>query len=244
MSYSVSEIINYYFNNKKNIICTNKSLGYLFHKIISLYLISKTEFDIDYFMKIYNITDYHKYILINLLNKTLTFLDNKNNWRLMFIEQNIRHHNIYGKPDIIFEYNYLNYNNYFFLISQYYYIIREGIFNHNILDEKIYNFNNRKRIILIDWKCYFRQNIFKPIYNKLNHVLNNNLSNTTYNKIMLQMNIYKYILEYNYNFHVSEMYIYLIDPSTFNYKLIPILNIKQEFINFLLEYFMKTPNNG
>lgn len=244
MSYSVSEIINYYFNNKKNMISTNKSLGYLFHKIISLYLILKTEFDIDYFTRVYNITDYNKYVLINLLNKTLTFLDNKNNWRLMFIEQNINHNNVYGKPDIILEYNYLNYNNYFFLISQYYYIIREGILNHNILDEKLYNLNNRKRIILIDWKCYFRQNIFKTIYSKLNHILNNNLSHTMYNKTMLQMNIYKYILETNYNFQVSEMYIYLIDPSTFNYKLIPILNIKSEFINFLLEYFIKNPNNG
>lgn len=244
MSYSVSEIINYYFNNKNNKIFTNRSLGFLFHKLISLYLILKSKFDIEYFTKTYNITEYNKYILINLLNKTLTFLDNNNNhWRLMFIEQNINYNNIYGKPDIIFEPNYLNYNSYFFLISQYYYIIKEGIFNHNILDEKSYNHNNRKKIILIDWKCYFKQNIFKTMYSKLNHILNNNLSHTMYNKAMLQMNIYKYILETKYDFYVSEMYIYLIDPSTFNYKLIPILNIKREFIIFLLEYFIKNTNN-
>jgi hypothetical protein len=241
MTFSVSEIINYYFNNNNNIkiISSTRGIGFLFHKIISLYLILKKEFNLEYFSRIYNITDNDKYILINLLNKTLTFLNKKNNWKLMFIEENINYNNIYGKPDIILEYKFMNFSNYFFLITQYYYNIRTGILNFNILeDTAYYNYYNKKKIILIDWKCYFNQNIFKSLYNNMNHILKNNILYTTYNKTMIQMNIYKYILETNYDFYVSEMYMYLIDPITFKYQLIPILNLKRDFIVFLIENFI------
>lgn len=246
MSFSVSEIINYYFNNKTfKINSSQKGIGYLFHKIISLYLISKQEFNLEYFYKLYNINrDNEKYILFNLLNKTLAFLDdNNNNWELMFIEKDINHNNIYGKPDIILKYKYINYSNYFFLMSQYYYNIHTGILNDNILEKGLYDYySNRKKIILIDWKCYYKQNIFKILCNKLNYILKYNILYTTYNRAMIQMNIYKYILETNYDFYVTEMYIYLIDPNTFNYQLIPILNLKKDFILFLIENFNKYNN--
>lgn len=245
MSYSVSEVLNFYFNKNNTKVTNSINLGFIFHRLINLYLIMKNNFDLNYFLNNNNLNENEKYILINLFYKTLNFIDNKIDWKLMVTEQNINYNNIYGKPDIIFEYKYFNYNNYFFLLSQYYCNIFSGIINYNILEESaIQNSNNKKKIILIDWKCYFNQNIFRHCKNKMNYLLNNNIFYTNYNKFLIQMNIYKYILENNYNFIVSEMYIYLLNPKTFGFQLIPILTLKKDFIIFLIDNFIKYKTNN
>lgn len=89
-------------------------------------------------------------------------------------------------------------------------------------------FQNEDEIIIIDWKRskeikeQSRENGFYPL---------SHLPNANYWHYSLQLNIYKYILEKNYNLKINGLNLVVMHPNQDNYQIIKIQNLKEEIDN-------------
>lgn len=87
--------------------------------------------------------------------------------------------------------------------------------------------------ILIDWKRskkISKENSFRSGKKPLNHIPDSNFWHYS-----LQLNMYKYILEKNYDINVSSMHIVKLHPNQDNYSIITIPNLQKE-INLMIEH--------
>jgi ATP-dependent exoDNAse (exonuclease V) beta subunit len=97
--------------------------------------------------------------------------------------------------------------------------------------------NNYGELILYDWKRskeIKRRSDFKKKFalsDELSH-----LEDVNFNHYSLQLNLYKYILEKNYNKKVKEMYLAVFHPDNFNknYIIVTIPDMKKE-IEFIVK---------
>lgn len=245
-TFSVSEILMFYFNiypkNPVLPVSQKKYIGLFIHKILNLYYKYNKDFNIVYFLnsneKIFNEEEKNKIIfIIEKLKKNLI----EKKWKILYHETNFFYNNLFGKPDAIYIFNDEFYLSRFSsLLIKYFYNIKSNCVNKNIflnnIEKKIYD-KEKKNIILIDWKCSNRD-IFFCNYSFSNYYLKNFFYNTLYNKFLIQMNIYKYILEKN-KFKVMEMYICLLNIDNSSIKFIPIYFLKQDFIENLINNFYK-----
>lgn len=233
-------------NELKSKANKHQVIGKKFHRMAEL--IYYKNFNIKSFLLTYKKKPHNSDIMVleNLYKSFQSFLISTNNvWEILYteyqIEHNIEHNTIYGRVDAIFNYvDYPSKKNYFGLIQEYYHLIRKGIINNNIIENKyLVKDPTKKNIVLVDWKCTDKS-IFTIHHNNSKPLsfLHYYMKNTNYNKHTIQLNIYKYILEQNYNFIVNEMFIYVIDPYTYKYKIIPIIFIKNNIIKYLLKDFL------
>lgn len=242
------------WNKNQNI---KKGKGISFHKMIENF----------YKNGITNKNIIHSYNFINFLKY---YFELDNIFKIKYIEENfilkINNLSIYGKPDAIFSYknNFNNFNtsNNYLLKSCFcsYCFKRNKIkiesdnpflynFYKDILDTDIIeciNINNyddkKEHIVIVDWK------LSKILQNNIkfnaNHYLKNFFINNKYNKVLIQLNLYRYILENDSNFLVDNMFVLFIKDNDilgeFS-QILPIIKLKKEFIenfilNFTLEY--------
>lgn len=246
-SYSVSEILLYYFDNyniedsnKKLILTQTKCIGLFIHKILNLYYKYNKNFNILYFLdaNTKNINSDEKNKIISMIDKLKEILQNKK-WKILFYETNFFYENLYGKPDAIYSYNNDISLNYFSSsLIKYFYHIKSNCINKNIFlnsFQKIKYDETKNNIIVIDWKCS-KRNIFFYNNNTPNDYLKHFFYNTLYNKFLIQMNIYKYILEKN-KFKVMEMYICLLNIDKLTINFIPIYFLKEDFIENIINNY-------
>lgn len=244
-TYSVSEILLYYFNiyPLSNLVISKKNyIGMFIHKLLSLYYKYNNEFNgltfLNTYSNIFNNDEKNK--ILDLTNKLKDILKKKK-WEILFFEQNFFYNNLYGKPDAIYTYNKnLSLNFFSSLLVKYFYNIKSSCINKNFflnsIKKKEY-IEDKNNIILIDWKCSNR-NIFLHECSLTNNFLKKNFYNTLYNKFLIQMNIYKYILEKN-NYKVIEMYVCLMNIDNSNIDFIPIYCLDNKFIENIINNFLE-----
>jgi hypothetical protein len=105
--------------------------------------------------------------------------------------------------------------------------ISEESFKKRFFSEN--NNNNENLIIdviLIDWKRIKNMN-FSNIYNEVGYHPFHFLSNTNFTKNSLQLNMYKYILERNYNVRVCKMLDVVLHPNNDEPLLYEIPNLEE-----------------
>lgn len=96
------------------------------------------------------------------------------------------------------------------------------LFLKKIEDGKIY-------VDIYDWKR--SKNIYMgPSKNKPKEKLISNMNDNNYEHYSLQLNLYKYILESEYNFIVEEMHLVVFHPYNDNYQKIEVRNLQKEII--------------
>lgn len=99
------------------------------------------------------------------------------------------------------------------------------LFLKKIEDGKIY-------VDIYDWKR--AKNIYMgPSKTKPKEKLISNMNDNNYEHYSLQLNLYKYILETEYNFIVEEMHLVVFHPYNDNYQKIEVRNLQKEIIGLM-----------
>ena len=86
-------------------------------------------------------------------------------------------------------------------------------------------FENDGEIIIVDWK---RSKEIKEQSREQGFYPLSHLPNANYWHYSLQLNIYKYILEKNYNLKISGMNLVILHPNNDSYKIIKVQNLQKE----------------
>jgi hypothetical protein len=95
--------------------------------------------------------------------------------------------------------------------------------------------NEDGTIDLYDWKCTKQINTVNT-YSKYSHVVS--LPDTNYWHYVVQLNLYKYLIEQNYNKQVRNMYLVSVHSSKTTFEKYEVTNI-QEYIPTILEQLLK-----
>lgn len=104
------------------------------------------------------------------------------------------------------------------------------LFLKKIEDGKIY-------VDIYDWKR--SKNIYMgPSKTKSKEKLISNMNDNNYEHYSLQLNLYKYILESEYNFVVEEMHLVVFHPYNDNYQKIEVRNLQKEIIGLMAKLRM------
>lgn len=257
-SYSVTDIVNFYFPNFEyckahdSVVTRAQNKGKLVHKIIELYFTYQDKFKIDYFLdNCDSLNDTDKIFYKHVFNKFFNFHTSQSNWKILIFEKNMKRGFLCGRPDAIYEckdnsrqFNYYN------LLKKYEPYIMSGIKNKKILEEKyMIKKSSKKHVVLVDWKYSSSINIFDKyikrkncykcinIKDKVSQLVYSDLSETKYNKFLIQLNVYKYIIEHEYGYHVLEMFTFVMNPENNQYSLIPVLFFTNKYTSFLIDNF-------
>ena len=96
--------------------------------------------------------------------------------------------------------------------------------------------NQYGEFILYDWKRskeIKRTNDYKKKYSTKPYL--NYLEDVNFNHYSLQLNLYKYILEKNYNCHVKDLYLVVFHPEHANYLIVHVPCMKEEILKIIHE---------
>jgi len=180
------------------------------------------------------------------LKKTFNIIHCEKNFSMLIPEKNLV---LFAKPDAIFQSISLK-NNILFKVKCYCeQCFKEEIEEHfirNILDRNIIECrksellyscpldlspSQKKEIILFDWK-YCKPLIYQdsiPAKGLLSSLMYNN----KYSSAVVQLNIYRYILEENYDYNIKNMFLCFIQSNN-QWEIQPLIYLKKEVIKKII----------
>lgn len=88
-----------------------------------------------------------------------------------------------------------------------------------------------RKLAIYDWKCS-KEIKYKNKYSRARDPISH-LEDCNFNHYSLQLNLYKYILEKNYNVEIVDMHLVVIHSNNEQCQLIPVRNMKEEIISML-----------
>lgn len=241
---------NYALDNWKKNICwrksRNKNIGKKIHTMIEAYY-NNERFDYHIPRHIFNL--FNTFLEFNrILKKDFNLIHCEESFSLIFENKFI----LYAKPDAIFELinpnnNFLDENKKCFCVNCFS-TLDNSHFANSIIDksliicrkELLLENNNstssshvrKKRIILFDWK-YGRNVFYKDIVH-CKGLLKGIMINNKYSSAIVQLNIYRLILESKYdNYKIENMFLLFISPDN-QWQILPLIYLKKEFIKSLI----------